>query len=98
MRRGRRCDERKLLGDVEAGKTDNACDSCGTEARGVKLHAESAGSLVDGEMADAVDIAYGGKGEADRVRWRRAVAIENVYRGHRGMIARLGTTRLRTER
>ncbi len=52
------------------------------------------GGLVEGEVADAVDVAHLGEGEHGLLGGRGAVAVEDVKLGHRAILA--AKTRART--
>jgi hypothetical protein len=64
--------------DVEAGAAEELVDDGLGEAGGVVFDADGAGGLVEGELADAVDLADAGDGQGCRLRGLRAVAVEDV--------------------
>ena len=61
-------------------------DEGGVEAAGVIFDTDGPGALVDGEAADAVDLADFGEGEDGRLGGRNSVAVEDVKLSHRVMI------------
>src|ERR1700728_2725756 len=83
----RRRDERKIFGDAQAGERDEPGDGGGVEARGVKLDAQGVRGAVEGQGADAVDVAGAGQREGHVLRRRDGVAKENLDRGHSNRIA-----------
>jgi hypothetical protein len=85
--RRRRRDERQFLGDAQAGLRDEPGDCGLAEASGVKLDSQRVRFVVEGEAADAVDVARAGKRQGDLLGKRRHKAIEDVDRGHRYRIA-----------
>jgi hypothetical protein len=64
--------------DVEAGATEKLVDDRLGEAGGVVFDSDGAGSLVEGELTDSVDLADAGDGECCGLRGLRAVAVEDV--------------------
>jgi hypothetical protein len=80
-------DEREILGDAQAGERDEPGDGSGVEARGIEFDAQGVRRAVEGEGADAVDVAGAGQREGHLLRGRDGVAKENLDRGHRDRIA-----------
>ena len=64
--------------DVEAGAAEELVDDRLSEAGGVVFDADGAGGLVEGELADAVDLADAGDGQGCGLRGLCAVAVEDV--------------------
>jgi hypothetical protein len=77
--RGRRWVEHgERFDDVEAGAAEELVDDGLGEAGGVVFDADGAGGLVEGELADTVDLADAGDGQGSGLRGLRSVAVEDV--------------------
>ena len=79
---GRRCGEHDALNDVDAGAAQELVDDGLGEAAGVVLDADGALTLIELEVADAVDLANAGQGKHGALGGRDAVAIEDVKLSH----------------
>ena len=64
--------------DVEAGAAEELVDDRLGEAGGVVFDADCAGGLVEGELADAVDLADAGDCQSCGLRGLRSVSVEDV--------------------
>ena len=75
------------LDDVEAGAAEELVDDGAGEAAGVVLDADGLRGLIDGEVADAVDVAHLGECEDGLFGGRGAVAVEDIKLGHGVILA-----------
>jgi len=79
---------RQLGCDLKAGLEYESGHGSGSEAGGIVLDTQRAGSAIEAETADAVNIFCAGQCEDRLLSGRSGVGIENFHCGHKAMIAR----------